>query len=90
MTLILVDETDMLPRNVGNQQPTTVTLTSQTSDGLNYFAAEAWNLTLTHLLRGTESYLLTYLNDAFSTLYLSAVRLWSNMGYLDLPTHILQ
>jgi len=38
--LTRVDETDMLPRSVGNQQPTNAMLTSQTSDGLNYIAAE--------------------------------------------------
>jgi len=53
--LTRVDETDMLPRNVGNQQPTNVVLTSRTSDGLSYVSVEAWCLTLTHLSRGMES-----------------------------------
>jgi hypothetical protein len=36
--LTRVDGTDMLPRNVGNQQPTNAILISQTNDGLNYIA----------------------------------------------------
>ena len=53
--LTRVDGTDMLPRKVGNQQPTIAMLTFQTNDGLSYLAAEAWYLTLIYLSRGTES-----------------------------------
>jgi hypothetical protein len=39
--LTRVGGNDTLPRNVGNQQPTNAMLLSQTSDGINYIAAEA-------------------------------------------------
>ena len=35
---------NMLSRNVGKQLPIYSTVTSQKSEGLNYTAAEAWNL----------------------------------------------
>ena len=41
--LTLVDGTDTLGRNAGNQLPTYTALTSQKNEGLNYTAAEASN-----------------------------------------------